>query len=170
MASWITPITAGDASGKAKEYIEKYQLDLNIARKAAVELNDPVVFECVERNAWDMDDEVKKKVGGRYADILEAAVSVANRSVVCSTFYTGLLKERYGIDVLNDPQFRSKFDEKDAVVWDYGTQIAQDMHGMTQELKDRLLSAFTQEQILVLTGMAAVVQADNTFESILEID
>ena len=66
--------------------------------------------------------------------------------------------------------FREKFDEKDAAVWDFGTQLAKDPHGMSDELKARMLRLFTQEQIVVLTGMAAVISADNIFESVLEID
>lgn len=166
MAAWITPASPETAGPAEKAYFEKY----SVSKKGTIELNNAVVYKCVEMNAWDMDDEVKAKVGGRYADLLETAISVTNKSVNCARYFTGLLKERYGIDLAGDPDYRARFDEKDAAVWDYGVQIASDMHGMTPELKKRLLDLFTQEQIVVLTGMAAIMSADNIFESIMEID
>ena len=168
--SWITPVTYETASEKARKIIDDQKINLDVRRKAAIELINPVVYEAVEMNGWGMDDEVKAVVGGRYGDLLETAVSVANKSVVCSRYFTGITKERYGIDVCGDPDFREKFDEKDAAVWDFGTQLAKDPHGMSDELKARMLRLFTQEQIVVLTGMAAVISADNIFESVLEID
>lgn len=168
--SWIEPANYGKVSNKAKKYIEKHKVDLSTPNKIAIELNNAVVYEAVEMNAWTIDDEVKEKVGGRYGDLLETAISVTNHSVVCTRYFTRIVRERYDIDVLGNPDFRSKFDEKDAVVWEYGEQIAKDIHGITQDVKDRLKKYFTTEQIVVLTGMAAVISADNIFESVLEID
>lgn len=168
--AWLDKVSYEGAGEKERHYIDEQSIDLETANKAAIELQNAVVYESVEMNAWTMDDEVKEKVGGRYGDLIETAISVTNRSVVCSRYFTKITKERYGIDVVNDPDFRKKFDGKDAAVWDYGVQIATDIHGMTQNLKERLLVHFTQEQLVVLTGMAAVISADNIFESIIEID
>ncbi len=168
--SWVKQVAYEEAGEKAKKYIKEHGVDLATPNKIAIEMNNAVVYECVEMNAWSMDDEVKEKVGGRYGDLLETAISVANSSLVCSRYFTQITKERYGIDVLGDPDYRAMFDEKDAAVWDFGTQIAQNIHGITQDVKDRMRALFTTEQIVVLTGMAAVISADNIFESVLEIE
>ncbi len=168
--SWIEQAVYEKASEKAKKYIDERGVDLSTPNKIAIEMNNAVVYECVEMNAWSMDDEVKDKVGGRYGDLLETAISVANSSIVCRRYFTRITKERYGIDVLGDPDYRSGFDEKDAAVWDFGTQLAQNIHGISQDVKDRMKKYFTTEQIVVLTGMAAVISADNIFESVLEIE
>ncbi len=168
--SWIAPVTLEEASEEAKRLIADHQINLERQHKVAIELHNPVVYKSVEMNAWVLDDEVKEKVGGRYADLLETAISVTNHSVVCTRYFTRITKERYDIDVLNDPDFKQKFDEKDAVVWDFGEQLAKDIHGITEDVKGRLTKLFTPEQIVVLTGMAAVISADNIFESVLEID
>ncbi|MCH3987146.1 MAG: hypothetical protein LKG56_00595 [Lachnospiraceae bacterium] len=171
MATWIKPITAETASAEAKEIIDKYKIDLNnCSHKTVVELNNPTVFKCVELNAWDMDDEVKKKVGGRYADIIEASVSWNNHSVICTNAYARLLKDRYDIDIKNDPDFARKFDAKDQVVWDLGAAIAKDIHSVGKDLQRRLKEQFTDEQIIVLVGMASITEADNTFESVMDIE
>ena len=167
--AWITPVTFETASDEAKEIITKHGINLQKALKGSYELNNACVFRCLEMNAWDMDDEVKAKVGGRYADLLETAVSVTNGSRNCMRYFTGIVKERYGIDVAGDPDFKQKFDEKDALVWDFGAAVAADMHGISEELRARMKEMFTTEQIVVLTGMAALMCADNTFESVLEI-
>ena len=168
--SWIGAVSYEEASEKSRKYIDEHKIDLSTPNKIAIEMNNAVVYECVEMNAWTMDDEVKEKVGGRYADLIETAISVTNHSVVCTRYFTGITKERYGIDVLNDPDFRRLFDEKDAAVWDYGVEIATDIHGIPEDVKERLKKHFTNEQIVVLTGMAVVISADNIFESVLEID
>ena len=168
--SWIKAVTMETADEKAKAYIRDHQIDLSTPNKSAIELNNAVVYECVEMNAWSLDDEVKAKVGGRYADLLETAISVTNDSKVCTDYFTGIVKERYGLDVLGDPDFQKGFDEKDTAVWNYGAAIASDIHSIPQEVKDALRACFNTEQIVVLTGMAAIISADNIFETVLEIE
>ena len=90
--------------------------------------------------------------------------------MISTNAYARLLKDRYDIDIKNDPDFARKFDAKDQVVWDLGAAIAKDIHSVGKDLQRRLKEQFTDEQIIVLVGMASITEADNTFESVMDIE
>lgn len=160
--AWIKPITYEEASADAKKYIDERQGALQ-SEKCAVLLKNAVVYDSVEKNGWRMDDEVQRLVGKRLGDLLEYVISVENKSVICSRYFTKCLADQ-GIDFEN-----TEFTEQEELVIAYGKAIAKDFHSIPEDLKRRLKEAFTEEQIVVLTGMAVVITADNYFETIMDL-
>ena len=162
--AWVRQVSMESAGDDARKYIREHGIDLETPGKAAIELNNAVVYEAVELNAWKMDDELQRLVGKKIGDLLEYAISVENRSVVCSRYFTKCIRDD-GYDPEN-----LELNEKERAVFDYGTAIARDFHHIPQDVKDGLKKHFTDEEIVVITGMAVVISADNLFETILEIE
>ena len=159
---WITPVTYEEASEDARRFIDERAGALQ-SEKCAVLLKNAVVYDSVEKNGWRMDAELQRLVGKRMGDLLEYVISTENKSVVCSRYFTKCLAEQ-GIDFET-----TKFTEKEKLVIEYGQAIARDFHNIPDDLKARLKAAFTEEQIVVITGMAVVITADNYFETIMEL-
>ena len=110
-----------------------------------------------------MDSELQRLVGKRMGDLLEYVISTENRSVVCSRYFTKCLADQ-GIDIET-----TEFTEQEQLIIEYGKAIAHDVHSISDDLKTRLKAAFTEEQIVVITGMAVVITADNYFETIMDL-
>jgi Uncharacterized conserved protein len=161
--AWITPITYETASPETKEIIDRRGREILKSNKLATLLKNPVVYDSLEINGWRMDAELQRLVSKRLGDLLEYVISRENGSYICTNYFTKCLREQ-GIDFET-----ASFSEQERLVIEYGRAIARDIHTIPQELKDRLKKAFSEEQIVVITGMAAVITADNYFETILDI-
>ncbi|MBO5208252.1 MAG: hypothetical protein J6B68_02790 [Lachnospiraceae bacterium] len=161
--AWITPVTYEEASEDAKKFIDEREGALN-SNKCATLLKNAVVYDSVEKNGWRMDDELQRLVGKRMGDLLEYVISVENKSVICSRYFTKCLADQ-GIDFET-----TEFTEQEKLIIEYGQAIARDFHNIPEDLKKRLKTAFTEEQIVVITGMAVVITADNYFETIMDLE
>ena len=159
---WITPVTYEEASEDAKKFIAEREGALQ-SEKCATLLKNAVVYDSVEKNGWRMDAELQRLVGKRLGDLLEYVISTENRSVVCSRYFTKCLADQ-GIDIET-----TEFTEQEKLIIEYGKAIAHDVHSIPDDLKKRLKAAFTEEQIVVITGMAVVITADNYFETIMDL-
>lgn len=160
--AWIKPITYEEASEDARKFIDEREGALQ-SEKCAVLLKNAVVYDSVEKNGWRMDDEIQRLVGKRMGDLLEYVISVENKSVICSRYFTKCLADQ-GIDFEI-----TEFTEQEKLIIEYGQAIARDFHNVSEDLKKRLKEAFTEEQIVVITGMAVVITADNYFETIMDL-
>ena len=161
--AWIEPVTYETASNEVKVIIDQRGSEILKSNKVATLLKNAVVYDSVEINGWRMDAELQRLVGKRMGDLLEYTISKANNSYICTNYFTKCLKQQ-GIDFET-----TEFTEEERLIIEYGQAIAQDFHNIPQDLKDRLKKAFTEEQIVVITGMAVVITADNYFETILDL-
>jgi len=161
--AWLTPATTETASEAVKELIREHNIDINRSQKVATLLINAVVYDSVEINGWRMDAELQRLVGKRKGDLLEYVISRVNNSDVCLRYFTKCLAEQ-GIDFET-----TEFDEEEKLIIEYATAIATDFHVIPDDLKRRLREKFTDEQIAVITGMAVVINADNMFETIMDV-
>lgn len=161
--AWIEPITYETASSEAKAIIDQRGHEILKSNKVSTLLKNAAVYDSVEINGWRMDAELQKLVGKRMGDLLEYVISKENNSCICTNYFTKCLKEQ-GIDFE-----KTEFTEEEKLIIEYGQAIARDFHNIPTDLKDRLKKVFTEEQIVVITGMAVVITADNYFETILDL-
>ncbi len=159
---WIKPVTEETISEASRAIAEREGVRIGSVKSGTL-LQNAVVFDCVEMNGWRMDAELQRLVGKRLGDILEYTISRENNSQKCLKYFTGCLMDQ-GID----PE-TYQWTEEEQLIVDYAKAICRDFHNIPQDVKDRLLAAYTEEQIAVITGMAVVITADNMFESIMEI-
>ena len=161
--AWITPVTYETAPEGSKAILDEIGHDKLEIKKLAWLLKNPVVYNSVEVNCWPLDEELQRVVGKRLGDLLEYVISKENNSDICSHYFAECLAEQ-GIDFET-----TQFNEEEQLIIEYGQAIARDFHNIPQDLKDRLKKVFTEEQIVVITGMAAVITADNYFETIMDL-
>lgn len=161
--AWITPVTYEEASQDAREFIKEREGALE-SKKCATLLKNAVVYDSVEKNGWRMDAELQRLLSKRLGDLLEYTISKENHSIICERYFTQCLKSQ-GIDFET-----TEFTKEEQLVIAYGQAIVRDFHHIPDALKKELKENFTEEQIVVLTGMAVVINADNYFETIMELE
>lgn len=161
--AWITPVTYEEASEDAKKFIQEREGAL-ASKKCATLLKNAVVYDSVEKNGWRMDAELQRLLSKRLGDLLEYVISRENNSKICLRYFTKCLEEQ-GIDFET-----TEFNEEEQLIIEYGQAIARDFHNIPDSLREHLKKVFTEEQIVVITGMAVVINADNHFETIMELE
>ena len=161
--AWINPITYEKASDSVKAFLDENGKDTLHSNKAATLLNNMVVYDSVEMNGWRMDAELQRLLSKRLGDLLEYVISSENHSRICTAYFRKCLEEQ-GIDFKT-----TVFNTQEKLIIEYGQAIARDFHNIPEDLKQRMKEAFTEEQIVVITGMAVVITADNYFETIMDL-
>lgn len=162
--SWIQPITYDTATPEVKRLLDEKGIEtLTRSRKAPYQLKNHVVYDAIEMNAWRMDDEVQRLVGKRYGDLLEYTVSKENGSVICAEYYKQCLIKQ-GIE----PDSYA-FQEKEQVVIDFAKAVASGKGNVPANVREGLLKHFTEEQVVVLAGMAIIANGDTLFERIFDL-
>ena len=113
---------------------------------------------------YDLRDEVVTFLGERATVLFAHAISTGTDCLICSTFFRRLL-----IDAGDDPD-DPRLDEREALVVEFGRQLARDPHGVSDELFSRLSGAFLADQIVTLTAFGGLMVATNLFNNALRVD
>ena len=113
---------------------------------------------------YDLRDEVATFLGDRATVLFAHAISTGTDCLICSTFFRRLL-----IDAGDDPD-DPRLDEREALVVEFGRQLARDPHGVSDELFGRLSRAFLADQIVALTAFGGLMVATNLFNNALRVD
>ena len=127
-------------------------------------LHNVPAFKALEESSYALDRECQRLFGKQAADFFEYAISVENGCVVCTTYFSNLLREK-GI----------KFDEfqftkEEQLLIDYARAIAKDPKHVPDELFKRLHETFTEEQIVAITTMGVLMIANNYLNDVLEVE
>lgn len=113
---------------------------------------------------YPLFDTIKAFIGEREAIIFAHAISTESDCLICTTFMRRVL-----INWGEDPSSLA-FDERGDVLVDFGRSIARQGNRIAPELYAKLSGWFTTEQIVALTGFAALMIATNVVNNALEID
>jgi hypothetical protein len=92
------------------------------------------------------------------------SISAGRDCLICSTFFRRILIE-WG----DDPDAPA-LDEREALVVEFGRQLARDAHGVSDDLFGRLSRAFLADQIVALTAFGGLMVATNLFNNALRVD
>ena len=113
---------------------------------------------------YDLYDEVSGFAGERAATIFVHAISTGTDCLICSTFFRRILIE-WG----EDPD-APRLDSVEALLAEYGRQLARDAHDVSDELYARLAERFDEGQIVSLTALGGMMIATNVFNNALRVD
>ena len=113
---------------------------------------------------YDAWESLEKAVGLRAATIFAHSVSTTNGCLLCSLFFISDLKA-LGLDPNN---FETSENEK--LLQQLGQQIVKDPTKVPDELFEGLRKFYTDEQIIIIVGFGAQMQATNNFNSVLGVD
>jgi hypothetical protein len=122
-------------------------------------------FMTLEVGSYDLDDDLQRLIGKLDGDIFEYAVSTENECLVCSVYFSRLLREEHGIDPAT-----FEFNDRQKLLIEYARVIAHTPKAVSDELFARMKAEFTEEQIVAITTMGVMMTAMNYFNDILQIE
>ena len=128
-------------------------------------LHNVTAFNALEAQSYALDRELQRLVGKRAADFFEYAISVQNDCLVCSAYFTNLLR-RNGIEDFNSIEFT----EEERLLIDYGRAMASDPKNVPDELFERMRAVFSEETLVVITAMGVFMIANNVFNDVLRVE
>lgn len=108
--------------------------------------------------------EAAAVVGKRGVVLLSHAISTANACLLCSTYFRKDLR-----DLGEDPD-ALVLSERDTLIVDFGRAVARRAADVPPELLGRLQAAFTDRELVILTGFAGLMIATNVFNNVLKVD
>ncbi len=177
----IQKININQTTQEIKEVINQH---LSEGRKMTNEkltlLHNVHAFQAVEASSYALDDDLQKLIGKLDGDLFEYAVSVSNECVVCTTYFSKLLKEEHGID---PNHFEVSHRQK--LLMNFAQKAGHTPKDITDEEFYELRNDFIQhgdylgnpidekkadEIMVVLTAMAAMMVANNYVNEILKVD
>jgi alkylhydroperoxidase family enzyme len=160
----IEPIEREEADGETRaaldEIVAAHGRATNMKRTLA---RSPVALRSL-MTWYDLRDEVATFLGVRATVLFAHAISAGTDCLICSTFFRRLL-----IDAGDDPD-DPRLNEREAVLVEFGRQLARDPHRVDDGLFARLSHSFDADQIVTLTAFGGLMVATNLFNNALRVD
>lgn len=161
----IKEINLDEASQEIKDVVaEHVATGHRITNVKRIILNHLPSFKSLELGQYDLDDDLQRLIGKLDGDIFEYAISHANECLVCTTYFTRLLKEEHGID----PE-TFMFTDRQNLLIDYANNLAGNPKEISDELFARMQAEFDDETIVAITTMGVMMIAMNYFNDALRI-
>ena len=124
----IEPIDESSSQGAVREALEEvvaaHGRATNMKRTLA---RSPVALRSL-MTWYDLRDEVAAFLGDRATLLFAHAISTGTDCLICSTFFRRLL-----IDAGDNPD-DPRLDDREALIVEFGRQLARDPHGVNDEL------------------------------------
>lgn len=159
----VTKVNLATATPEIRAYHDEITKTHALTNMKATLLRSPVALKAV-LEWYALFDAVKPWLGQREAILFCFAISRANACELCTTFM------RRAIAGWGENPEKLNLGEREQVIWDYGTQIAEDPNRVSDALFERLSAEFTPTQIVELTTFGALMIVNNVFNSALRID
>ncbi len=152
-----------ELTGEARKAYEELEAAGKVTNMKLVMLQDYGTYRAF-MGWYDSWGSLVEVVGQRAATIYAHSVSTTNGCQLCSLFFISDLKE-LGLDPAS-----FEVSENEALLQKLGQQIVKDPTKVSDELLDGLRKYYTDEQIIVIVGFGAQMQATNNFNSVLGVD
>jgi hypothetical protein len=152
-----------ELTGEAKKAYDELNSKGKITNMKLVMLQDYGTYKAF-MGWYDSWESLVNVVGLRAATIYAHSVSTTNGCMLCSLFFISDLKE-LGIDPKG-----FEVSENEKLLQDLGRQIVKDPTKVSDELFDGLRKFYSDEEIIIIVGFAAQMQATNNFNSVLGVD
>lgn len=177
----ISKIDPETAPAEVKEAIAKHIADGHkITNEKLTLLHNVNAFNAVEVASYGLDDDLQKLIGKLDGDLFEYAVSVSNDCLVCTTYFSKLLREEHHIDPNN-----FHLNHRQELLMKFGQKVGHAPKTITDEEFNELKQEFIQnggvdgspvdeakaeEIMVVLTAMGAMMVANNYVNEVLKVD
>ena len=162
----ISRINPETASGEVKAAIEAHLADgYRLTNEKLTLLHNVPAFHALEVQSYAVDRELQRLVGKRAADFFEYAISLENDCLVCSAYFTNLLR-RNGIEDFDSFDFTPR----ERLLIAYGRAMANDPKHVPDALFEQLRATFDEETLVVITTMGVFMIANNVFNDVLQVE
>ncbi|MCR4840119.1 MAG: hypothetical protein K5848_01100 [Lachnospiraceae bacterium] len=154
---------ANELTGDAKKAYDELNAAGKVTNMKLVMLQDYGTYKAF-MGWYDSWGSLVERIGLRAATIYAHSVSTTNGCLLCSLFFISDLKD-LGLD---PNSFETS--ESEALLQQLGRQIVKDPTKVSDELLNGLRKFYSDEDIIVIVGFAAQMQATNNFNSVLGVD
>lgn len=159
----IEPIKYENMTDEAKSAHDEYIKKSKVNNMKLTLLHNVNAFN-VLNGFHTLCDEAKKFLTELDVNLFCYAISFENGCMACSAIFKSFLDEQ-GVDfntlILTPVQ--------QALV-SFGRNVADDPHEVYEDQLDELKEFFTDEQLVVITSLAAMMIASNIFNTVFEIE
>ena len=161
----IKEINLDEASQEIKDVVTEHVASGHrITNVKRIILNHLPSFKSLQLCQDYLDYDLQRLIGKVDGDIFEYAISHANECLVCTTYFTRLLKEEHGVD----PE-TFMFSDRQNLLIDYANNLAANPKEISDELFERMQAEFDDETIVAITTMGVMMIAMNYFNDALRI-
>ncbi|MBR6398718.1 MAG: hypothetical protein IKI12_06335 [Lachnospiraceae bacterium] len=154
---------ADELTGEARKAYEALEAAGKVTNMKLVMLQDYGTYKAF-MGWYDSWESLVKTVGLRAATIYAHSVSTTNGCMLCSLFFISDLKE-LGLDPNSFEVSRNE-----ELLQQLGRQIVKDPTKVSDELLNGLREFYSDEEIIIIVGFGAQMQATNNFNSVLGVD
>ncbi len=177
----ISKIDPAAASKEVQEVIQEHLAQgRSLTNEKLTLLHNVPAFLAVEASSYALDDDLQRLIGKLDGDLFEYAVSVSNDCLVCTTYFSRLLREEHGID----PNHFT-LNHRQELLMQFAQKAGHSPKSITDEMFAELKNEFIQngdgegnpvdeekaeEIMVVLASMAAMMVANNYVNEILQVD
>ncbi len=177
----VSKIQLDTISNETKEVIDRHLQDGHqLTNEKLTLLHNVNAFNAVEVASYALDDDLQKLIGKLDGDLFEYAVSVSNDCLVCTTYFSRLLREEHGIDpntfeLSHRQELLMRFAQKaghapkeitDEEFLELKNEFLEHGDGNGNPVSEEK----AEEIMVVLTAMAAMMVANNYVNEILHVD
>ncbi len=159
----INPVDYSSASDKIKAVHDEYIRKAPMNNMKLTLLNNPVAFKAL-MGFHEVLAEAKTFLGELDANLFCYAISFENDCMVCSAIFKKFLDDM-GIE------FEGMiFTPVQQALVSFGRNVADNPHEVYDDQFEELKEFFTDEQIVVITSLAAMMVASNIINTVLDVD
>ncbi|MBR6620810.1 MAG: hypothetical protein IKK85_10725 [Clostridia bacterium] len=159
----ISPINYSTASEEIKSVHDEYAKKAPMNNMKLTLLNNTVAFKAL-MGFHEVLAEAKTFLGELDANLFCYAISFENDCMVCSAIFKKFLDDM-GIEFEG-----MVFTPVQQALVSFGRNIADNPHEVDEEQIEELKEFFTDEQIVVITSLAAMMIASNIINTVLDVD
>ena len=143
-------------------------------------LHNVNAFLAIEEASYTLDRDLQERIGKLDADLFEYAISVSNECLVCTTYFSRLLREEHHLDPSD-----FKLTRRQELLMNYARKLGSDPKSITDEEFTELKEDFlrhgdkdgapvseekAEEIMVILTAMGAMMVANNYVNDALRVD
>lgn len=159
----INPVDYNSASEEIRALHDEYAAKIPMNNMKLTLLNNPVAFKAL-LGFHEVLAEAAAFLGELDANLFCYAISQENDCLVCSGIFRSFL-EKNGVDYDT-----AIFTPQQQALISLGRNIADNPHEVYDEQMEELKEFFTDEQLVVIVSLAAMMIASNIINTVLEVE
>ncbi|MBO5359381.1 MAG: hypothetical protein J6B25_00925 [Clostridia bacterium] len=159
----VEPVGIQDAAEKINKMNDEYSHKVKLNNMKRTLLHNTVAFDALN-GFHKLCDEAKGFLSELDVNLFCYAISFENDCMVCSAVFKSFLDEQ-GVDF--DTLIMTPVEQ--ALV-SFGRNIADNPHEVFEDQIEEMKEFFTDEQLVVLTALAAMMVASNIVNTVLDVE
>lgn len=159
----VEPVSIQDAVKKVENMSDEYSRKVTLNNMKRTLLHNETAFDAL-LGFHKLCDEAKKFLSELDVNLFCYAISFENDCMVCSAIFKAFLDEQ-GVDF--DTLIMTPVEQ---ALISFGRNIADNPHEVFEDQIEEMKEFFTDEQLVVLTSLAAMMVASNILNTVLDVE